>query len=245
MSAYKYMRSFIKKVSGQDNILTIPKVYIEITGDINTALILNQAIYYSSITKRKDGFFYKTYREWEEETGLSQYQVSRSVKKLENMDLLETKLKRAEGSPTLHYKVLMDELQNSIIKKLNNGLSRNLIIENEETSQTRTKTYTETYTSSSSNAFAFYENNFGMMSPFISQNIEHWIDDLSEELVIEAMKIALKNNKQFNYAEGILRDWHKRNIRTIDDVKAAEKEFKNKNKGGSKSIDWEEFDLSD
>jgi len=243
MSAYKYMRSFIKKVSGQDNILTIPKVYIEITGDINTALILNQAIYYSSITKRKDGFFYKTYREWEEETGLSQYQVSRSVKKLENMDLLETKLKRAEGSPTLHYKVLMDELQNSIIKKLNNGLSRNLIIENEETSQTRTKTYTETYTSSSSNAFAFYENNFGMMSPFISQNIEHWIDDLSEELVIEAMKIALKNNKQFNYAEGILRDWHKRNIRTIDDVAAARKEFERKRNPATRKREVADFEI--
>src|SRR5690625_705985 len=243
MSAYKYMRSFIKKVSGQDNILTIPKVYIEITGDINTALILNQAIYYSSITKRKDGFFYKTYREWEEETGLSQYQVSRSVKKLENMDLLETKLKRAEGSPTLHYKVLMDELQNSIIKKLNNGLSRNLIIENEETSQTRTKTYTETYTSSSSNALAFYENNFGMMSPFISQNIEHWIDDLSEELVIEAMKIALKNNKQFNYAEGILRDWHKRNIRTIDDVAAARKEFERKRNPATRKREVADFEI--
>src|SRR5690625_331551 len=243
MSAYKYMRSFIKKVSGQDNILTIPKVYIEITGDINTALILNQAIYYSSITKRKDGFFYKTYRGWEEETGLSQYQVSRSVKKLENMDLLETKLKRAEGSPTLHYKVLMDNLQDLIINKLNNGLSRNLIIENEETSQTRTKTYTETYTSSSSNAFAFYENNFGMMSPFISQNIEHWIDDLSEELVIEAMKIALKNNKQFNYAEGILRDWHKRNIRTIDDVAAARKEFERKRNPATRKREVADFEI--
>ena len=53
----------------------------------------------------------------------------------------------------------LDELISThpIIKKLNNGLSRNLIIENEETSQTRTKTYT----SSSSNAFTFYENNFG------------------------------------------------------------------------------------
>jgi len=243
MSSYKYMRGFIKKVSGQDNIITIPKIYLEITKDINTALILNQSIYYSGITKRRDGYFYKTYKEWEEETFLSQYQVKRSVDKLKELNLIETKLKRAEGSPTLHYKVLMDNLQDLIINKLNNGLSRNLIIENEETSQTRTKTYTKNYTSSSSNAFAFYENNFGMMSPFISQNIEHWIDDLSEELVIESMKIALKNNKQFNYAEGILRDWHKRNIRTIDDVAAARKEFERKRNPATRKREVADFEI--
>src|SRR5690625_1786347 len=117
MSGYRYMRDFIKKVSGQDNIITIPKIYLEITEDINTALILNQSIYYSSITKRKDGYFYKTYREWKEETFLSQYQVKRSVERLKALKLIDTKLKRAEGSPTLHYKVLMDNLQDLIINK--------------------------------------------------------------------------------------------------------------------------------
>src|SRR5690625_4853827 len=227
MSSYKYMRGFIKKVSGQDNIITIPKIYLEITEDINTALILNQSIHYSRITKRTDDYFYKTYKEWEKETFLSQYQVKQSVERLKDLKLIKTKLKRAEGSPTLHYKVLMDNLQDLIINKLNNGLSRNLIIENEETSQTRTKTYTKNYTSSS-NAFAFYEQNFGVISPFLAEKINYWIDDLSEELVIEALKISLTNNKQFNYAEGILRDWHKRNIRTLGDVHAAAEEFKRK-----------------
>src|SRR5699024_8088215 len=173
------------------------------------------------------------------------YQVKRSVENLKKLNLIETKLKRAEGSPTLHYKVLMDNLQESIINLLNNGLSRNLIIENEETSQTRTKTYTKNYTSSSSNAFAFYEQNFGMINPFMAEKIGYWIDDLSEELVVEALKIALTNNKQFNYAEGILDDWHKNNIRTIEDVRAAEVEFKNRGKNKSNDVDWEGFDLSD
>src|SRR5690625_4883877 len=81
---------------------------------------------------------------------------------------------------------------------------------------------------SSSSVFDFYQQNYGVITPFIIDSIEHWINDLSEELVIESMKIALKNNKQFNYAEGILRDWHKRNIRTIDDIAAARKEFERK-----------------
>src|SRR5690625_5235051 len=81
---------------------------------------------------------------------------------------------------------------------------------------------------SSSSVFDFYQQNYGVITPFIIESIEHWINDLSEELVIESMKIALKNNKQFNYAEGILRDWHNKNIRTIDDVEAARKEYERK-----------------
>lgn len=72
---------------------------------------------------------------------------------------------------------------------------------------------------SSSGAFAFYEQNMGVINPFVAENIEQWINDLNEELVIESMKIALKANKRFNYAEGILKDWHKRNIRSLDDLK--------------------------
>ena len=99
--------------------------------------------------------------------------------------------------------------------------------------------------SSSSNAFEFYESNFGMITPFIADKISDWVNALSEELVIESMKIALTNNKQFNYAEGILRDWHKRNVKTLSDVKALEKEFKRKKDTKGKlnpsEIDWSDI----
>lgn len=239
------MKEFIKRVSGQENVLTIPLIYVDLTGDLNTALILNQSIYYTSITKRKDGYFYKTYKEWERETSLTQYQVKKSVDKLKNMEIMQTKLKKANGSPTLHYKIDMSKLQNWIIKKLNNGNQRNLIMNSEETNESLTENYTENYISSSSNAFEFYESNFGMITPFIADKISDWVNALSEELVIESMKIALTNNKQFNYAEGILRDWHKRNVKTLSDVKALEKEFKRKKEMKGKlnpsEIDWSDI----
>ena len=81
---------------------------------------------------------------------------------------------------------------------------------------------------SSSSAFKFYENNFGVLSPFVAENIEHWINDLNEQLVIEAMKRALKNQKKFNYAEGILKSWLNENITTIEQVEAKEVDFENK-----------------
>ena len=99
------------------------------------------------------------------------------------------------------------------------------------------------FINSSSNAFAFYEQNFGVISPFLLNKINKWIDDLSEELVIESMKIALTNNKQFNYAEGILRDWYKRNIRTIDDVAAARKEFERKRNPATRKREVADFEI--
>lgn len=245
MKAHHYMREFIKRVSGQDNILTIPKIYLELTEDVNAALVLNQMIYYSGITKRKDGFFYKSYVEWQEETYLTQYQIKRVVDKLKEMKLVETKLKKAHGNPTLHYKIDMDELQKSIMKKLDKGKSSNLIIGSEETSQSLTETYTENYTSSS-NAFKFYEENIGMITPFNAENINFWIDKLSEELVVEALKIAVKSNKKFNYAEGILKDWNRNNVKTVDDANSKTVEFENSKKTTRKgAVDLNEFDLDD
>ncbi|MCU5376119.1 DnaD domain protein [Bacillus cereus] len=90
-----------------------------------------------------------------------------------------------------------------------------------------TKITTENVSSSSSpNCFNFYEENFGVLNSFMAEEIGHWIDDLSEEVVIAAMEIALKQQKKWNYAEGILKQWHNSNIRTVEDAKAAQEEFR-------------------
>lgn len=47
------------------------------------------------------------------------------------------------------------------------------------------------------------------------------------------MERALKQQKKWNYAEGILKQWFNKNIRTLADVNAAEIEFKNKGKKGA------------
>ncbi|WP_412674717.1 DnaD domain-containing protein [Anoxybacillus ayderensis] len=78
------------------------------------------------------------------------------------------------------------------------------------------------------NAHQFYQDNFGVENPFIAECIDQWIDDIGEELVVEAMKRALKQNKPWNYAEGILKDWARHNLCTLADVEAYEKEFHRK-----------------
>lgn len=78
------------------------------------------------------------------------------------------------------------------------------------------------------NPFNFYQQNFGVLSPFISEDIEQWCQDTSDELVIEAMKITKKTNQQWRYAVGILKDWFSRNLKTLDDVQAYNKEYERK-----------------
>lgn len=85
--------------------------------------------------------------------------------------------------------------------------------------------------------YQFYQENFGVLTHFIGENIAQWVDDLGSELVIEAMKRALKAQKKWNYAEGILQDWFMNNIRTLEDVEAYEIEWKNRQRGRQRAID--------
>ena len=121
MSNYNTMKSVIAEFSGQANIITVPRIFVELTGDYNTAILLNQIIFWSDKTKRTDGLFYKTYKEWEDEIYLTEYQVRRSVKKLKELGIVDTELKRANGSPTVHYRYNEAAAIESILKKLKNG----------------------------------------------------------------------------------------------------------------------------
>ena len=138
MNNYESISSLISSFSGQERHFAIPRVYVELVSDFNTAILLNQIVFWSDKSKRKDGYFYKSYVEWEEETTLTEYQVRRSSKVLKDMGLVETVLKKANGSPTLHYKVNMDKLSESILKKLKNRNLRNLRIDTKETEETLT-----------------------------------------------------------------------------------------------------------
>ncbi|MDA2722248.1 helix-turn-helix domain-containing protein [Bacillus cereus] len=90
--------------------------------------------------------------------------------------------------------------------------------------------------SSSKNPFSFYESNIGVLNPFMADGIDQWIKDTSEELVIAAMERALKQQKKWNYAEGILKQWANKNIKTLADVEALEAEYQ-RNKGAKNNAE--------
>ena len=144
MNNRDYISSIITQFSGQNNIIPIPAIYLKITEDYPSAALLNQMIYWSDRTSRNDGYFYKSYNEWYEELHLTEYQVRRATKKLKGLGFVETALKKANGAPTLHYKVDTKEISEWILKKLQNGNLRNLRMDSEETQESLTEITTET-----------------------------------------------------------------------------------------------------
>ena len=90
--------------------VTIPRSFMRLTGDIETAAFLSQLIYWSDKGKRQDGWIYKSDKEWKEELFISRYAIRKARKKLKDMGILETRIKRANGSPTVHYKLNGKEL---------------------------------------------------------------------------------------------------------------------------------------
>lgn len=81
-----------------------------------------------------------------------------------------------------------------------------------------------------SNPFEFYQNNFGVMAPTVRESLAHWVADLNAELVIEALKRAVSDQKGFRYAEGILRNWAKKNLQSLTDVQADDQQFSRRKK---------------
>ena len=84
-------------------------------GSIARAIYLQNLIYWSDKGHRKDGFIYKTKEFIEKETTLTRYQQDSCRKYFEKKGILETKLLKANGAPTLHYRV-----KNGIVRNLLN-----------------------------------------------------------------------------------------------------------------------------
>lgn len=246
MDNRQYFHSLIVSYSGQQRTINIPVLYLEIFEEYNVAVILNQLIYWSDKSKRTDGYFYKSYKEWEEEVFLSQYQVKKAIDKLKKIDLVETKLKKSNGTPTLHYKINKENLTDWIMKKLNNGLSKNLINDYQKTSYSLTENTTENTTerekeSEKVNAYDKYQSEIGGLNPNHIQQMTDWITDFDtkkqgEEIVSEAINQSVKENaKSFNYLNNKLRMYAKANVETLDDAKAQDKDNKSKAKTKGKS----------
>jgi hypothetical protein len=123
------------------------------TGDINAALFLSQCIYWSDKVKNADGWFYKTAEEWKAETSLSYDQLKRALKNCKG--IVETKIKRANAAPTIHYRVNFDLLTSTIFElleiretlnsdNLKKDFQETLNSDIQETRKTLTETTTET-----------------------------------------------------------------------------------------------------
>src|SRR5699024_1127502 len=127
-------------------------------------------------------------------------------------------------------------------RALENGAMRNRALENLTTTNNNTTINSITNNNETSNSssrqpspFDFYqENGFGMLKPYVAEQINYWIDDFEEngnEIVNEAMKEAVNNNvTNWNYVNTILKAWYNDGVKNLEDVKARNNKRSNKDK---------------
>lgn len=80
-----------------------------------------------------------------------------------------------------------------------------------------------------SNLFETYEKELGRgLTPTEYEIINGWLDsDYSEELILLALKEAVYNGvTNFRYIDRIIFEWHKKGIKTKEDIENNRKEFK-------------------
>ena len=72
-----------------------------------------------------------------------------------------------------------------------------------------------------------YENEIGLMTPYQLEKLESYLDDISEEMIVEAIHEASSHNaKNLSYIEAILKGWISAGIKTKADIKPIKKEEK-------------------
>jgi hypothetical protein len=91
-----------------DRPIAFHRAFVGLTGSVNAALMLSQALYWSKRTSDPDGWFYKTRDEWEEETGLTRYEQEGARGRLRKLSFWREELR---GVPaTLHFHLDEDAL---------------------------------------------------------------------------------------------------------------------------------------
>ncbi|MBA7607953.1 hypothetical protein ES703_15123 [subsurface metagenome] len=226
--------TLIQSLTGQTSVLTVPRELSRFLGDdLPAALLLSQLIYWQGKQGRADGAIYKTYAEWYEEIGLTEYQVRRATKKMS--EFLRTKIHRANGSPTVHYYLNVGQFSESILKFLkerNRSFSRNETeVSQDSLTETTTKTTSETTTGieeeeegetlpsetaadAAAGVLDFFKQNFPniKLTPVMREELEGYVRDFGRDPVIAAIREACRREdvkQKLPYIRAVLGSWKK------------------------------------
>lgn len=103
-----------------------------VCGSAAAGLMCDQGMFWSGMpsVQQNDGWFYKSAKEWEEETCLSRREQDTAKKILKKKGFMETKLAKVNGAPTLHFRMNVPAILEAHIKQNQctdqpNGLHQN------------------------------------------------------------------------------------------------------------------------
>jgi len=133
-------------LSGQDNVVVIRKPFVKFTGSLEAGILLGQLLYWTPRARIPGGWIAKTDKDFMDELCLSRHAVRKARKRMEEMKILETTRKRFNGSPTVHYRLNLEELQKQWIVWIATMDCTKTDNPSSENAQSLTETTTETTT---------------------------------------------------------------------------------------------------
>ncbi len=86
---------------------------VDIVGNINNALFLQQCVYWGERSKSTAGWYYKTKPDMKKETGLSRFQQDTAVKTLVELGIIKTE---NSGMPRVRYIKVIFPVLTEILK---------------------------------------------------------------------------------------------------------------------------------
>lgn len=94
----------------------------------------------------------------------------------------------------------------------------------------------------------FYENNVTMITPFVAEDIDKFleIDNVEADLIVEVIKEAVSRNKRnWKYISTILRNCVDNNIKTANQFRISQEEFKSNKKNPQKEQTEEKIEYEE
>ena len=94
----------------------------------------------------------------------------------------------------------------------------------------------------------FYENNVTIITPFVAEDIDKFleIDNVEADLIVEVIKEAVSRNKRnWKYISTILRNCVDNNIKTANQFRISQEEFKSNKKNPQKEQTEEKIEYEE
>lgn len=213
----------MKWLVDDDPLFVLPTVAVKL--GLNESIFLQQLHYWlGKSTHTYDGYawVYNTYEGWQKQFPFwSESTIRRTIVRLEKKGIVVSRY-RSKLDKTkwyrIDYDVLAQVLEADVLhdkdrndqheqKTMQHDVSHMSTCQDAHCNMDRQTNMTTEDTLQ--NIIQFYEQNgFGTMNSYVGEKMALWVNETSEEWVLEALAIALENGvKTWKYAEAILRNW--------------------------------------
>ncbi len=115
------LRQTLIAMAGQKDAIVVHRAFVDFTGTLEAGMLLGQLLYWTPRAKIPGGWIAKSDHAWQDELCLSRRKVRAARETLEQMGILETEVHRFDGTPTVHYRLDLDALEERWTARLSQG----------------------------------------------------------------------------------------------------------------------------